>query len=412
MQEKSNHQKLTTFIWSGKNSSGQICNGKLSATNIRFAKAQLQDQNIEVIKIYRKNKIFAFSLSFHKRDKIKRNDITLFLRQLATLLNSGITLLQALKTICLGVENVSMQNLLTSIIDEIRGGSSFAKTLFRHKEYFDNLTCQFIANGESSGNLPIMLQRISDHHEKLQVLRGKITKALIYPAAVVIMSIVVTAVLLLTVVPQFIELFANFNAPLPLSTRLVIYASEILKTYWWLIILIHTIIILIFMSLKKQSKKFRYLCDRCVLKSPVFGKLLRNNIISRVTRTLATSYTSGTPLLDGLSSVATIANNLLFHDAIMSIHNSIQNGQTLHAAIKSITLFPKLVVQLVAIGEEAGKLDDMLNKIADFYEEEVSKTVDTLNQLLEPFIMVVLGTIIGGLVISMYLPVFKLGMVI
>ena len=280
-----------------------------------------------------------------------------------------------------------------------------------YPKYFDNITCQFIAAGEQAGKLDIMLVRVANHKEKTALLKNKVKKALFYPIAVLTIAIIVTSILLIFVVPQFAELFSGFGATLPWLTQLVISIANQFSTFWWLILfLIFPIFLCRFYQ--KKNKKFAFIIDRLILQLPFFGKLIRKSIIARLTRTLATIFDSGIPLIEALNALPLIANNLVFRQGINEIQTAIKRGETLQQALKKTHLFPNMSIQMVAIGEEAGKLSAMLEKVAEFYETEVDQMVDGLSQLLEPLIMAVLGVIIGGLVIAMYLPIFKLGTVI
>lgn len=400
---------MSTFIWRGKNHLGQVKQGEITALNIRFARVQLQAQGLFITKIAKKN--LTSSLLFRSQ-QVTAQDIRLMLRQLAVLINAGIPLSLALNSISTSNEKHAMQNLLTAINHDLQQGNSLASCLQKYPQHFAPMTTQLIAAGEISGKLGIMLTRVADYHEKSHALKSKVIKTLLYPAAVITMAMVVTIVLMVVIVPQFTALFAGFNAPLPLATQIVVNISTIMQKFWWIIAILMMLLFIAFKMIKRRSTKFLIYCDAVKLNIPIFGKILRYSTLARIARTLATNYSTGVSLLDALLSVRYLANNLLFQQALAKTYQAVQNGQSLCQALYITNLFPSMMLQMVNVGEETGKLDIMLEKIADLYEAEVTQIADQLNQLLEPFIMVILGVIIGGIVIAMYLPIFKLGMVI
>jgi type IV pilus assembly protein PilC len=397
-----------SFLWKGLDENGRKISGEIQAINIRFAKAQLEDESVLNLKIRRKNNFFSFS----HNNKITNKDISLIMRQLATLLASGAPLLQALTVTSKSCEKKALQHLLHDIKNTIKQGNTLSSALQAHEQHFDNTTCQLIAAGEQSGSLEIMLERIATYKEKIEQLKKKVRKALLYPCAVISIAMMVTWVLLIFVVPQFAELFSGFGAQLPLPTQAIIKLADFLKSYWWLLLLLIITPCWSLFFFKRRNQTIKKIFDYIIFKIPIFGKILQKATIARLIRTLATSFSTGVPLLEALQSLTKIANNILFTNALTQIHKSVKEGQTLHHSLQISKLFPHMTIQMVAIGEEAGKLSEMLIKIADFYEEEVDQMVDELSQLLEPLIMVILGIIIGGLVIAMYLPIFKLGMII
>ena len=331
------------------------------------------------------------------------------MQQLATLLDAGIPILQALDVIYQGCEKPVLKKLLLAIKNNIRQGNLLSKTLKKYPKIFDHLTCQLIAIGEQSGTLDTMLKRMIQYKKKTADLKNKVKKALLYPCTVVVTAVIVTSILLIFVIPQFESLFSGFGAQLPLLTRMVIQTAHFLKFHWWWILFCFMIPITLIKFLKQRNKKFAIFLDKHILHIPIFGQMIKKSIIARLMRTLATTFSIGVPLLEALQTLKGIANNLAFSQALVQVHDNIQHGQPLHKSLQKCHLFPIISIQMVAIGEETGKLDDMLETLADFYETQIDRMVNNLNQLLEPLIMGILGIFIGGLVIAMYLPIFKLG---
>lgn len=401
--------KINTYNWKGTNLAGVRTQGEINSTSIALAKAELRRQGITLAKISRKSTPLFLK---NQQKRIKSIDITLFTRQLATMLTAGIPLVQAFDILAKGAANPSLQKLIFTIKADVEAGNSFAKALTKHTKYFNELFCNLVEAGEQSGTLDSMLIRIATYKEKTESLKGKIKKALFYPIAVIFVAFLVTAGLLIFIVPQFETLFKNFGADLPALTLLVIRLSEYFQHYWWLILGSIILGILAFIRAFRHSQHFAYLVDRYLLRIPVIGPILEKAIIARFTRTLGITFAAGLPLIDALQSVAGATGNRVYANATQVIRNSVAAGQQLQAALQETALFPNMVVQMVAIGEESGSLDAMLNKIADFYEEEVDNAVEGLSSLLEPLIMVILGILVGGLVIAMYLPIFKLGSVV
>lgn len=401
--------KFITYTWLGVDASQCEVTGEIQAVNSRLAKARLQAQKISILKLKRKTK-FTWLRGYQKR--ITSVKITLVLRQLVTLLAAGIPILQAFEVIAKNCNNLKLQNLLITLKEKIQQGHSLSEALQAYPKYFNHLVYALVFAGEQSGTLDLLLMKVVTHREKMQHLKNKIKKALFYPCAVIVVSLMVTYVLLVFVVPQFTELFAGFGAQLPFLTRMIIKLSNFLQRFWWLVLLCLILPIIGVVIMRCRNKIFAKFFDQMVLKIPIIGNILKKSIIARLMQTLATIFASGVPLLKSLRLLQKIANNAQFYAALDEIYTEIDKGQTLHQSLQMSGLFPNIIIQMVAIGEEAGKLSDMLEKAAGFFQEEVDQLVDKLNQLLEPIVMMVLGIIVGGLVIAMYLPIFKLGMVI
>lgn len=398
----------TLFVWEGTDKRGKRTNGELSSRSEMTVRAELRRRGIKPIKVRKKPKSF-----FSKRKKkITTKDVAVFARQLATMMSAGVPLVQAFEIVARGHENPAMQELLLGIKADIEGGDSLAQALGKHPLYFDELFCSLVKAGEQAGVLETLLHKIADYKEKTEALKAKIKKALFYPTAVIIVAFIVTAILLLFVVPTFEELFKGFGADLPAFTLMVITLSRFLQEWWWLVLAGIVLMVAAFRMTHRRSPAFRRLVDRSLLKIPVIGIILNKASIARFARTLSTMSAAGVPLVEALASVAGATGNIVYFDAVLAMRDDVATGQPLQISMRQANLFPNMVVQMVAIGEESGELDNMLGKIADFYEEEIDNLVDSLSSLLEPMIMVFLGVIVGGLVIAMYLPIFKLGAVI
>ncbi|WP_296402446.1 type II secretion system F family protein [Psychrobacter sp.] len=400
------HQTLLTFIYQGSNSQGQSVKGELSSSSLPLAKAQLRKQGIILTTIRRKPKPL---ITFNNR--INALDIAVFARQMATMTKAGVPLLQSLNIVIESLTKPSMIDLISSVKLSIESGTPFATALGQYPKQFDSLFCALIEAGEYSGSLDIMLARIATYKEKSEQLKAKIKKAMKYPIAVIAVALIVSLILLLKVVPVFSELFASFGSELPAFTQFVVSISETLQRWWGLLIAIAIMTVLGFLHAKSNSKRFSFFLDKAMLKLPIVGKISYHAIMARFARTLATTYAAGVPLLQALDSTAAATDNELFYKATQQIRHDIATGQPLNFAMRSSQLFPTLAIQLVSIGEESGSLDDMLDKVALYYENEVDNAVEGLTSLMEPIIMVVLGLLIGGLVIAMYLPIFKMGSV-
>jgi len=393
------------FIWTGKDRRGVRVKGQTRGSNPTIIKADLRKQGITPIKIKKQSSLF----SQQKKKKITAKDIAVFFRQLATMMSAGVPLVQAFEIIGRGHDNVSMRTLILKIKSEVESGTSLSETLAKHPIYFDELVVNLVNAGEQAGVLEALLDKIAIYKEKTEYLKSKIKKAMFYPAAVIIVAIIVTAILLIFVVPQFEQLFTSFGADLPAFTRLVVNLSEFMQDWWWLVFGSAVGTVVGILQAKKRSRKFSRTFDRVLLKLPIVGSIMHKASIARYARTLSTMFAAGVPLVEALESVAGATGNVVYSDAVLMIRDSVATGQQLQFAMSQTGLFPNMVEQMVAIGEESGALDTMLSKVADFYEQEVDDAVDALSSLLEPLIMSILGILIGGLVVAMYLPIFKLG---
>jgi type IV pilus assembly protein PilC len=399
---------LVWFVWEGTDQRGGRTQGELSARTELVARAELRRQGIRVVKI-RKKPLALFGV---RQKKITTKDIAIFSRQLATMLSSGVPLVQAFEIVGRGHENPSMQDLLLKIKSDIEGGIPLAEALGRHPLYFDDLFCNLVQAGEQAGVLETLLHKIAEYKEKTESIKAKIKKALTYPAAVIVVAVVVTAILLIFVVPQFEELFKGFGADLPAFTRMVVDLSKFVQAWWYVVLGVIIAVVYVLVQLKKRSEKFNQMIDRVALEVPVVGEIIHKAAIARFARTLATMSMAGVPLVEALESVSGATGNFVYANAVLQMREEVSSGSQLQQSMRQTGLFPNMVVQMVAIGEEAGSLDNMLAKVADFYEEEVNNAVDSLSSLIEPMIMAILGVVVGGLVVAMYLPIFKLGSVV
>jgi len=406
MAEKALKQSI--FIWEGSDKRGVKVKGESPGNNPAMIKAELRRRGIVPKKVRKKSTLF----SANKGKKITPKDIAIFSRQLATMMSSGVPLVQSFEIIGRGHDNPRMQELLMTIKNDVESGNPLAESLAKHPLQFDDLFCNLVRAGEHAGILEALLHKIATYKEKTEAIKAKIKKALFYPTAVIVVAAIVTAILLIFVVPQFEELFSGFGATLPAFTQMVINLSRFMQD-WWFVVLIGIIgIIYAFIQAKRRSVKFGHFLDKTALKMPIVGVILNKAAIARFSRTLSTMFAAGVPLVEAMDSVAGATGNIVYSDAILRIRDEVSTGRQLNLAMKDANLFPSMVVQMVAIGEESGALDDMLGKVADFYEDEVDNAVDSLSSLLEPLIMAVLGVLVGGLVIAMYLPIFKLGAVV
>jgi type IV pilus assembly protein PilC len=396
------------FIWEGTDRTGGRIKGELSARTENTAKAELRRQGIKVIKIKKKPK----PLFSARKKKITTKDIAVFSRQLATMMSAGVPLVQAFEIVGRGHENPSMQDLIMGIKADVEGGSPLAEALGKHPIYFDELFCNLVHAGEQAGVLETLLHKIAEYKEKTESLKAKIKKALTYPTAVIVVACIVTAILLIFVVPTFEELFKGFGADLPAFTQMVIEMSRFLQASWYIVLGILVVTGFVLVKLKQRSAAFNQALDRFSLHIPAIGTILHKAAISRFARTLATMSAAGVPLVEALRSVAGATGNVIYSNAVLRMRDEVATGHQLQLSMRQANLFPNMVIQMVAIGEESGSLDSMLAKVADFYEEEVDNAVDSLSSLLEPMIMAFLGVVVGGLVIAMYLPIFKLGSVV
>ena len=400
---------LPNFVYEGTNRRGQKIKGEMPGKNLALAKAQLRKQGINVISIRKKSKNLLEGLS---KKKVSALDIAIFARQLATMMKAGVPLVQSFEIVAEGLDNPSMREVVLGIKGEVEGGSSFAGALKKYPQHFDDLFCSLVASGEQSGALETMLDRVAIYKEKSELLKQKIKKAMKYPATVIVVAVVVTIILMLKVVPVFQDLFSSFGADLPAFTQMVVNMSKWMQVYWWVLILGIGLTIGAFIEAKKRSEAFRDLLDRAALKAPIFGDLVYKAIIARYSRTLATTFAAGVPLIEALESTAGATNNVVYRKAVMQIRDDVSTGQQLQFAMRTTNVFPSMAIQMVAIGEESGALDAMLEKVATHFENEVDNAVDGLTSMMEPLIMAILGVLVGGLVVAMYLPIFQMGSVI
>ncbi len=400
--------KSDVFLWSGTDKTGRVTKGEIEAASQAMAKAQLRQQGIKPKTVRRKPK----ALFGGKGKSIKPADIALFTRQLATMMKAGVPLVQSFEICEEGMEKPRMQEMVRNICLDVASGSGLAPSLAKYPRYFDDLFCSLVGSGEDSGTLEVMLDRVATYKEKTEQLKAKIRKAMTYPSAVVVVAIIVTAILLIKVVPVFAQTFRQFGSELPAFTLAVMNISDAVRE-WWVIILVGIVAsIFAIREAKLRSVGFSEFIDKMALKAPVVGGIVHDAVIARFARTLSTTFAAGVPLVDALNSTAGAAGNSVYAKAIRQIRDDVTTGTTLYNAIKATGLFPTMLMQMVSIGEESGSLDDMLAKVAMHYEEAVDNAVDNLSALLEPIIMSVLGVLVGGLLIAMYLPIFMLGSVI
>ena len=399
--------KVSVYAWEGVDKKGTKLTGEINGHNPALVKAQLRKQGINPTKV-RKKSVSIFG----KGKKIKPLDVAFFSRQMATMMKAGVPLLQSFDIISEGHDNPNMRKLVDDIKQEVAAGHSFATALRQKPLYFDDLFCNLVDAGEQAGALETLLDRVATYKEKTESLKAKIKKAMTYPIAVVVVAFIVTGILLLKVVPQFQTIFEGFGAELPAFTLMVIGLSKIVQDYWWMLLGGIAVSIFLFRRAYRTSEKFRNGLDRALLKVPVIGPLLYKSAVARYARTLSTTFAAGVPLVEALDSVAGATGNVVFKNAVNKVKQDVSTGMQLNFSMRSTGVFPMLAIQMTAIGEESGALDSMLDKVATYYEDEVDNMVDSLTSLMEPMIMAFLGVIVGGLVIAMYLPIFKLGQVV
>ncbi len=397
--------KQITYLWEGKDKKGKVIKGEMRAAGDSFVSATLRRQGITVTKVKKQS-------SFAKKGKITDKDITLFTRQLATMMKAGVPLLQAFDIVGKGHSNPAVAKLLGDIKADVETGSSLSASFRKYPLYFDALFCNLVGAGEQAGILDTLLDRLATYKEKIMAIKGKIKSALFYPISIIVVAFVIVAVIMIFVIPAFKTLFDGFGAELPAPTLIVMAISEFFVSYWWAIFGSIGGGLWFFFYTWKRSEKMQGTMDRLTLKLPVIGDVIRKATIARFSRTLATMFSAGVPLVEALDSVAGASGNRVYYDATKRIQSEISTGTSLTVAMQNANVFPNMVLQMTAIGEESGALDSMLSKVADFYEAEVDDAVDAMASLMEPVIMVVLGTLIGGLVIAMYLPIFKMGSVV
>ena len=389
------------FEWESKDRNGRIVRGELRAAGEHQVQASLRRQGILATKITKRRT--------RGGKKIKSKDIAIFTRQLATMMRAGVPLLQAFDIVARGSSNASVTRLLTDIRTDVEAGSSLSSAFKKHPMYFNTLYCNLVEAGEAAGILDSLLDRLAVYMEKTEAIKGKIKSALMYPIAVVVVAFVVVSVIMIFVIPAFKEVFSNFGADLPAPTLIVIAISEFFVAYWWLIFGVTFGGVYFFMQAWKRNVKMQNFMDRILLRAPIFSDLIYKSVVAHWTRTLSTMFAAGVPLVDALDSVGGAAGNAVFKNATVKIQNEIATGTSLTNAMTNAGIFPSMVLQMTAIGEESGSIDHMLGKAADFYEAEVDEMVAGLSSLMEPVIIVFLGGLIGGIVVSMYLPIFKMG---
>ena len=397
----------TPFLWEGTDRKGKKIKGKSLATNEAAVRADLRRQGVVPSRIRKQSKGL-----FSSAKAITTTDIAIFSRQLATMLSAGIPLVQAFEIVGNGHENASMQKLILSIKAEVEGGSSLAEALAKNPLYFDDLFVSLVEAGEQAGALETLLDKIATYKEKTEAIKKKIKKALTYPAAVLVVAFVVTIILLIFVIPAFEDLFQGFGADLPAFTRMVIDVSQFVRDKGWMLAIFGSGVVFTFFYFKKRSRALRHVLDRMALKAPIIGPIIQKAAVARYARTLSTMFSAGVPLVEALESVSGATGNIVYEIGVLQMRDEVSTGQRLQQAMENTDLFPNMVVQMIAVGEESGSLDDMSAKVADFFEEDVDNAVDNLSSLLEPMIMAVLGVLVGGLVVAMYLPIFKMGSVI
>jgi type IV pilus assembly protein PilC len=398
--------KEYSFQWEGTDRKGARVKGVTQGPNENAVRMSLRRQGVNPIRVRRNIELFK------TKKKITSGDIAIFSRQLATMMAAGVPLVQALEIVGRGHDNPSMSELILGVKTNIESGRSLAESLAQYPLYFDDLFVHLVDAGERSGTLETLLDKIATYKEKTEKIKKKVKKALVYPSAVIVVAFIVTGIMLYFVVPQFQALFEGFGADLPAFTKMVVALSDFVREYWWTMLLGIGGAGFAFFYFKKRSLKMRRALDRIGLKFPVVGEILYKSAVARFARTLSTMFAAGVPLVEALVSVAKASGNIVFEDAINVMRDQVASGQQLQLAMQQSNLFPNMAVQMVAIGEESGSLDAMCGKVADFYEEEVDNLVDALTSLLEPLIMSVLGVLVGGLVVAMYLPIFKLGQAI
>lgn len=395
------------FTYEGTSRAGTKVKGEIYALSETLAKSQLRKQGINPIKVRKKPQPL-----FGGAAKIKPADIAIFARQIATMMHAGVPLVQSFEIIGEGNDNKSVQKMIFSIKSEVEGGVPFAEALAKQPLYFDQLFVNLVSAGEQSGALETMLDKLATYKEKTEALKAKVKKALFYPIAVLVVAFIVTVILLVFVVPKFEDLFNSFGADLPALTQFVINLSEFMQAWWWVIAGGIAGSVYTLLRIKKTSPKLQEAFDRISLKLPVVGEITTKSSIARFARTLETMSAAGVPLVEAMNSVAGATGNVIYYKASIRIRDEVSQGTQLQTAMRNTGLFPNMAIQMISIGEEAGSLDHMLSKVADFYENEVDNAVDALTSLLEPIIMAVLGILVGGLIIAMYLPIFKLGSVV
>jgi type IV pilus assembly protein PilC len=399
-------KKETQFLWEGKDKRGNKVRGKALAANEATLRADLRRQGVAATRVKTQ------SSAFRSGGKINAMDIAVFSRQLATMMSAGIPMVQAFEIIGNGHEKPAMQKLVIDIKSNIEGGSTLHESLAKHPLYFDDLFVNLVEAGEQAGALETLLDKIATYKEKTEALKKKIKKALFYPIAVLAVAVIVSTILLIFVIPQFESLFKGFGADLPAFTQMVVNLSRFMQHQGWIVLIVIAGGFYTFFYFHKRSRNMRRGLDRMLLKFPIIGPILVKSAIARFARTLSTMFAAGVPLVEAMGSVAGATGNIVYEEATLRMKDEVATGQRLQRAMENVGLFPNMVVQMIAVGEESGSLDTMSAKVAEFYESEVDNAVDSMSSLMEPIIMAVLGVLVGGMVIAMYLPIFKLGAVV
>ena len=398
--------KQAPFNWEGTDRAGKKIKGSTVATNAAAVRTELRRQGVVPTRVRKQSQLFKSG------GKVTSADVSVFSRQLATMMSAGIPLVQSFDIIGAGHENQAMQKLILAIKADVEGGTSLAKALGKHPLHFDELYVNLVEAGEQAGALETLLDKIATYKEKTEAIKKKVKKALFYPAAVVVVAVIVTTILLIYVIPEFEALFQGFGADLPAFTRFVINISNFVQETGWLLLLMFVGAVVGFIHAKKRYRGVQHFIDRAVLRVPIIGPILNKSAIARFARTLSTTFAAGVPLVEALDSVAGATGNVVYEQAVHNMRDEVATGTRLQRAMENTNMFPNMVNQMIAVGEESGSLDHMSGKVADFYEEEVDNAVDSMSSLLEPLIMAILGVLVGGLVIAMYLPIFKMGAVV
>ncbi|MGO1616896.1 MAG: type II secretion system F family protein [Oceanisphaera sp.] len=401
-------EQYHTYCWQGINPQGQKMSGEIQETSLVAVKYQLQRQGITIIKLQRQRE----SLLRRYQHRIKAKDIAIMSRQLATMLGAGVPLVQSLQLIARSTPKSQMQRLINRLAQDVENGTPLSSALKTHPQQFGRLYCNLVLSGEQTGALDHIFEQIALYREKAEQLKSKIKKALLYPTMVLLIAGMVTAILLLFVIPQFEDIFESFGAPLPLFTQWVIAVSRALHNYWLAMLIAMALLVLLYQRLWRYSPRVRHISDRLLLTLPITGRIVRKAALTGFARTLATTFSAGIPLVDGLSAAAGACGNRIYRDATLQVRDHVIAGMPMNTALRGTLLFPDRVIQMVTIGEETGAIDSMMNKVAALYEQEVDDAIAGLTSLIEPLMMLILGILVGGLVIAMYLPIFDLGNVI